>query len=118
FVAQTRSDSTAETATGLGRFGTVTMLEPPHTQENFLLKEMGFQIARKHARRLRAIAVLLAFVTPLAATALTFLTGATAATALALLATAAAAVGVVVERWLFFAEARHVVTLYYGANSA
>jgi DMSO reductase anchor subunit len=24
----------------------------------------------------------------------------------------------VVERWLFFAEARHVVTLYYGAEAA
>jgi DMSO reductase anchor subunit len=23
--------------------------------------------------------------------------------------------GLLVERWLFFAEAKHVVTLYYGA---
>ena len=30
----------------------------------------------------------------------------------AVLATA----GTLVERWLFFAEARHVVTLYYGAD--
>ena len=26
--------------------------------------------------------------------------------------------GVLVERWLFFAEAKHVVTLYYGATTA
>jgi len=26
--------------------------------------------------------------------------------------------GVVVERWLFFAEAEHVVTLYYGEAEA
>jgi len=25
-------------------------------------------------------------------------------------------VGVVIERWLFFAEAEHVVTLYYGRS--
>jgi len=25
-------------------------------------------------------------------------------------------VGVMVERWLFFAEAKHTVTLYYGAR--
>jgi len=25
---------------------------------------------------------------------------------------------VLVERWLFFAEARHTVTLYYGASTA
>ena len=33
---------------------------------------------------------------------------------LALVAVVAAAVGVFFERWLFFAEAQHVVTLYYG----
>lgn len=27
-----------------------------------------------------------------------------------------ATVGVLVERWLFFAEAKHAVTLYYGAE--
>ena len=36
----------------------------------------------------------------------------------ALLATLATALGVLVERWLFFAEAQHVVTIYYGADSA
>jgi len=33
----------------------------------------------------------------------------------AALAVASAALGLVVERWLFFAEAKHTVTLYYGA---
>jgi DMSO reductase anchor subunit len=28
-----------------------------------------------------------------------------------------AALGVVIERWLFFAEAKHTVTLYYGAET-
>ena len=26
--------------------------------------------------------------------------------------------GLVIERWLFFAEAKHAVTLYYGAETA
>jgi DMSO reductase anchor subunit len=34
------------------------------------------------------------------------------------LAVASAALGLVVERWLFFAEAKHTVTLYYGAEAA
>jgi DMSO reductase anchor subunit len=34
------------------------------------------------------------------------------------LAVAANAAGTLTERWLFFAEARHVVTLYYGAEQA
>ncbi len=33
----------------------------------------------------------------------------------AALAVLSAALGLVVERWLFFAEAKHTVTLYYGA---
>jgi DMSO reductase anchor subunit len=37
-----------------------------------------------------------------------------ASTCVALLATLSAAVGLGVERWLFFAEATHVSMLYYG----
>ena len=28
------------------------------------------------------------------------------------------AIGTITERWLFFAEAKHTVTLYYGAERA
>ena len=58
--------STPETATGLGALGTVRLFSAPHTSENYLLKEMGFRIARKHAQKLRRIAVLAAFVIPFA----------------------------------------------------
>ena len=36
-------------------------IEAPRTEENYLLKEMGFRIARKHRRRLRRIARLAGF---------------------------------------------------------
>ena len=36
---------------------------------------------------------------------------------LAILAAFAALVGTLVERWLFFAEATHTVTLYYGQQA-
>ena len=36
----------------------------------------------------------------------------------ALLATVSMAIGLVIERWLFFAEAEHVSMLYYGADAA
>ncbi len=35
---------------------------------------------------------------------------------LAILAAGSITLGLVVERWLFFAEARHAVSLYYGAD--
>ena len=61
------------------------MLEPPHTEENYLLQEMGFRIARKHARRLRRIARLAGFALPALATLFAlFLGGAPGATAAAL----------------------------------
>ncbi|HLB96003.1 MAG TPA: DmsC/YnfH family molybdoenzyme membrane anchor subunit, partial [Acetobacteraceae bacterium] len=44
-------------ATGLGKLGKVRSLDPPNTEENYLLREMGYRIARKHAARLRVIAV-------------------------------------------------------------
>ncbi|MGC8468553.1 MAG: dimethyl sulfoxide reductase anchor subunit family protein [Acetobacteraceae bacterium] len=102
--------STIESATGLGRWGKVRPLDPPHTEENYLLREMGYRVARKHAAKLRRIALGLLFALPLALIA----AGLAADAALPLvLAVACAAAGVLVERWLFFAEATHTVTLYY-----
>src|SRR3954454_3755939 len=51
-------------ATALGRGGRVRMLEPPHSQDNYLLQEMGFRIARKHRDRLRLVARIAAFALP------------------------------------------------------
>ena len=55
FIDTTSARSTVASATALGSRGRVRRFENPHTEENYLLKEMGFQIARKHARRLRRI---------------------------------------------------------------
>lgn len=108
--------STVASATALGRRGRVRMLEPPHTEENYLLKEMGYHIARKHRVRLRAIARLAGFALPALLTLLALVVAGGTGVIAAVLAVASAALGLVVERWLFFAEAKHTVTLYYGAE--
>ncbi len=105
--------STANTATGLAG-GAIRSIEWPHTEENFVLKEMGFRIARKHAAKLRRFVHLLAFGVPLAATALSLFAANGIGVAAAIVAAIAQAPGMLIERWLFFAEARHAVTLYYG----
>ena len=107
--------STAESATGLGRFGKVSFAGSPHSADNYLLKEMGFQIARKHAAKLRFLSILIGFVLPavMVMLSVTFSKFALVAVILAGLMTL---FGLVVERWLFFAEAKHVVTLYYGES--
>lgn len=109
--------ATAETATGLGAIGKVRPLDPPHTEENFLLKEMGFRVARKHAAKLRRIALLLGFAAPAVLVVLALATTGIVAALAAVLAAVTMLIGLLVERWLFFAEARHAVMLYYGADA-
>ena len=109
--------ATLNSATGLAG-GVVRSVEWPHTEENYLLKEMGYRLARKHAARLRLIALLFAFGLPLLATALAAATGGGFAKIADLIAVLAQAPGILVERWLFFAEAKHTVTLYYGLAPA
>jgi sulfite dehydrogenase (quinone) subunit SoeC len=118
FIDTTSSASTAESATGLGALGKVRLFEAPHTSENYLLKEMGFQIARKHAAKLRRIAFLLAFALPFLLSLVPLLAGGWPAMFATLIAAPLATLGVLVERWLFFAEAKHAVTLYYGTARA
>ncbi|PLP60594.1 DMSO reductase [Mesorhizobium loti] len=112
--------STPESATGLGAVGRVRLFERPHVTENYLTSEMGFRVARKHAAKLRKFALLLGGLLPGALVFLVLaalLAGAEAGGA-AILALMAASlshiIGMLAERWLFFAEARHAVMNYYG----
>jgi DMSO reductase anchor subunit len=106
---------TAAAATGLP--GPVRQWEKPHTSENFVQREMGYTVARRHAEKLRRLVFLL--LGAALALAIPAMGGASTAAALsASLGAALALAAAVVERWLFFAEASHVVTLYYGADSA
>jgi sulfite dehydrogenase (quinone) subunit SoeC len=116
-IATTSAPSTAASATLLGRRGKVRLFEAPHTEENYLLKEMGFRIARKHRVRLRGLARLAGFGLPFLLSLVALLLGGIIGVIAAGLAVLSAALGLVVERWLFFAEARHTVTLYYGAEA-
>jgi DMSO reductase anchor subunit len=109
------SESTGA-ATGLDRFGHVRASEHPHTEANYLTHEMGFVLARRHSARLRRIVVASVAVLPITALVAT-VAWPDAAVLLAPFALASASLGVFVERWLFFAEARHVVMRYYGAHA-
>ncbi|MBX3597698.1 MAG: dimethyl sulfoxide reductase anchor subunit [Rhizobiaceae bacterium] len=100
-------------ATGL-KEGTVRSIEWPHTEENYLLKEMGFRIARKHQARLRLITQLLAFLVPVLLICGSVLLWQPLGIVFSILAALSQFCGILVERWLFFAEAKHNVAVYYG----
>lgn len=95
-------------ATQLGGIGKVRAFEPPHTGTNYLLREFVHVIGRKHSQKLRIIALGLMAVLPVVLLLLPF------NHILAIIAVLAHVAGVLTARWLFFAEAEHVVGLYYG----
>lgn len=102
-------------ATGLGRETGIRQWEVPHTSENFVMKEMGYRVARAHARKLRTMAIA-AFIATIILMLLSAVVPESAAIVVDLLAVIAIGFGVLVERWLFFAEAQHVAMLYYGVE--
>lgn len=106
--------STPESATGLGDIGRVRPFEAPHTNPNYLTREMGFRVARKHAAKLAVIALLLGGVAPALLLVLAMATGGAAGVVLTFLAALSHVAGMLIERWLFFAEARHAVMNYYA----
>ena len=116
FIDAQKVASNMGTATGLGRFGEVSQLEAPHTSDNYLLKEMGYEIARKHAEKLRRIALSLGLLLPAILILLAMKLSGLAQIGALSLALAAGYGGILIERWLFFAEARHLVTLFYGRS--
>lgn len=100
----------------LGLKGEIREIEPAHTLPNYVMQEMGYVIARKHSVFMRRLAQFLIFVVPLISLCLITLIFMPSGlqTVLFGVAVASLAPGLFVERWLFFAEAVHVVTLYYG----
>jgi DMSO reductase anchor subunit len=100
--------STIETATGLGRIGKTRLLESPHTGKNYLLSEMVYVIGRKHSQKLRIIAVIFLGVIPVLLLSLVQVS-----MVVSIIAAIIHLIGMLTARWLFFAEAEHVVGLYY-----
>jgi DMSO reductase anchor subunit len=100
-------------ALGLPADRRIGVFERPHTEANYLLKEMGYVLARKHGRRLRLIALVLFALLPALCALPVWLLPHLQATPWLAVAALSALAGTLVERWLFFAEARHLVTLYY-----
>lgn len=104
---------TINTATGMTR-AKVKLLDTGHTHGTFLTQEFGFQVARRRASLLKGVVFIVGFVLP--GLMLVWAFNQPGAQTAAIIAALAGMTGAAVERWLFFAEARHVVNLYHGAQ--
>lgn len=98
---------TLAAATGLGP--QVRPFAPPHTSPNYVMREMIHVVGRKHAQKLRVFATVLSAILP--GLLLILLPAGLVGSVPALVVHLA---GALVQRWLFFAEAEHVVSHYYG----
>ena len=102
-----RAGSSTQSATGLSG-GAVRAFEPPHSGPAWLTKEMLFVVGRRRSRQIRAAALGLGYVLPLC---LLLLWSAPSA---CLLAAPVHFAGILAQRWLFYAEAEHVMGHWYG----
>jgi len=98
--------STINTATGFTQ-ASVRLLDQGHTSNGFLNNEFGYTVEANKIICLRVLMLVLAFLVPF----LLLLSGSSTLIVIAALLTVS---GLLVERWLFFAEARHVVRLFHG----
>jgi DMSO reductase anchor subunit len=112
WITRVGAGSTINTATGFTR-ARVRLLDAGHTHGTFLTQEFGYRVQNRLALTLKALSMLLAFGLPLLFLGLALKQPSMAIGLAALLSVFA---GMIVERWLFFAEARHVVNLFHGAQ--
>ena len=110
YVKNNTNKFTKEMAIGLK--GNISPLDPPHSSANYLMKEMGFVIARQKAYILRPISLIATYIIPACLLIITAYT-ATMPILLSTIILISCVIGIIAERYLFFAEAKHVVTLYY-----
>ncbi len=107
-IDRNRGKYTRESALGLTDFGKAKPFEPAHGQKNYLQREMGYELNPTRRMVMRWIALGLGFILP----AYLLYVGFPLAPIVALICL----VGLMAERWLFFAEAEHVVRLYYDRD--
>ena len=117
-ISKTTDAQSAPQALGMPEYDRARMFDPPHSEENYLLEEMGYSVARKHARRLWRLVAVFGFLAPFVLSVLMMELSGAAAIGVSILAVLSGYLGMLIERWLFFAEATHTVTLYYGADTA
>lgn len=104
---------TINTATGLTR-AKLKLLDTGHTHGTFLTQEFGYQLARRKAGLIKTLVFVIGFGVP--GLMLVWVFNEQGGPFAAIVAVLGGLIGAAMERWLFFAEARHVVNLYHGAQ--
>jgi DMSO reductase anchor subunit len=102
-------ETSVGTALGFSKNEDIRAFDVAHTNRNYLLNEMVYKVARKHAIKIRYISFFAAFVFPMS---LTLIFPGNFRVSVFMLVFHL--VGIYFSRWLFFAEAKHSVSFYYN----
>ena len=114
FVGQP-SKTTINTATSFTE-AKVRLFDTGHSSENFLQREFVYDVGPKTKALARKVAIVAGFCLPMVIL-LGQLSGWAELGWFSMLAVSSAYLGLLLERWLFFVEAKHVVRRYYGEQS-
>ena len=116
FVKSKKIISTANSATGLGNNNNISLFEGPHTGKNFLTTEMINKIKKEKANFLRLCFVILTCILPIymIIQEASLIIDNFILKVSFFLVLIFALIGMLIERYLFFIQAKHVVSLYYG----
>jgi len=109
YIDKHRGQYKREDALGLPDFGKAKPFEPAHSQKNYLQREMAYDLSPKRRMLMRWLALGCGFIIPAAMLYIEL--------PLAPVITLVCLGGMMAERWLFFAEAEHVVRLYYDRDA-
>ncbi|MFA9459869.1 dimethyl sulfoxide reductase anchor subunit family protein [Thiohalorhabdus methylotrophus] len=104
---------TINTATGFTR-AKVQILDPGHSYGTFLTHEFGYVPPANLVKGLKVGVYVFTYLLPLV---LLWPAAEAPGSGVMWVAAVSALAGAAMERWLFFAEARHVVNLYHGAQT-
>ena len=102
-------ETSVGTALGYSKNEEIRSFDVAHTSRNYLLNEMVYKVARKHAIKIRYISFFSAFVLPMSL--ILMFPGNFSVSVLVI---GIHFVGIYFSRWLFFAEAKHSVSFYYN----
>ena len=110
------AETSTGSAIGLPDGTAVRPLMPPHTGGNYLLDEMVYRVGRKHLAKVGRLAWIAGVILPIGLVVAGAASGGWVAIVLAVVAAVVGTLGVLADRWLFFARATHTVALYYRGD--
>ena len=111
-----KSKSNISTAIGLGNKETTSFFEGPHTNKNFLSREMINKINASKSILLRIAVCIFTYITPsyYLLQRPYFVMNDYIISYTLIIISIIALIGMFIERYLFFIESKHTVSLYYG----